>query len=410
MMAHGLGGTATDAHSAWCLEQIGRSVIHGRYVIARNVPGEAPGEYFAARDTTTGEDVTTRILRLRALPDGAALVRLRHDLRRVAGSPHPHIVRAWDHSASDGMLVIATEPHGTSLRQMLAQRRLGASAAIQIAQQVGAALAFAHAHGVAHGLLTPACVDITPSGSARVDGFGLAAVAPFLADHIPGDRAIRPGYFPPELDADDWVTPQTDMFQLGALLCELLTGTPPAPHSTAANLAPLPPALRAIVAACLQPRHQDRPHDIADLLVALRQARQAAEAPAWDTATQPRIAITPVTPRPATTPPAPRPPLIPPRPLAAATPPIPGAFPPDDLALAARQVVAALPARATVPTPLDADDPPFSLSQHAKKLIAIGSMLATLALLLIFARNAIFTAHAAPPHPPTPTATATVMR
>jgi serine/threonine protein kinase len=409
-MAQGWAGTTTDPHATWCIGQIGRSVIHGRYVLTRGVPGEAPGDYFAARDTTTGEDVTARILRLRALPDGAALVRLRHDLRRVAGSPHPHLIRAWDHSATDGMLVIATEPHGTSLSQHLAQRRLSASAALQIAQQVGAALAFAHAHGVAHGLLTPACIDITPSGPARVDGFGLAAVTPFLADTLPGDRAVRAGYFPPELDADDWVTPQTDMFQLGALLCELLTGTPPVPRATPASLTQISPALRPIIAACMHPRPQERPHDIADVLLALRQARQSLEAPAWDSATQPRPAITPAAPRLAHTPLAPRPPLIPSH--SSPTPPrlpLPVAFPPDDLALAARQVMAVMPPRPALPA-LPEEDAPAIVAQHAKKLTIIGSMVAVLALLLVFAGNAIFTAHAAPPHHPPPTATATARR
>lgn len=261
---------------------------------------------------------------------------------------------------------------------------------------------------MAHGLLTPACIDIAPSGPARVDGFGLVAVTPFLADALPGDRTMRPGYFPPELDSDDWVTPQTDMFQLGALLCELLTGSPPVPRAMPTNLAQIPPSLRPIVAACMHPRPQERPHDIADLLLALRQARQTLETPGWDIATTPRAAITPAAPRSAPTPPTPRAPLIPPHTPGATPPrpPVPDAFPPDDLALAARQVVAALPPHPALPA-LDADEPPFTLPPQVKKLIAIGSMVAALALLLIFARNAIFTAHAAPPHHPAPTATTT---
>jgi serine/threonine protein kinase len=402
--------TMPDALAAWCERQIGRAALEGRYIIARPLPCEAPGAYFVAREAATGADVTLRLLHWRAAPGGAALVRLRHDLRRAAGSPHPHIVRVWDHSATGGMLALATEAHGTSLCGILARRRIGLPEALQIAQQVGAALAFAHAHGVAHGLLTPAAVELAPSGTARVNDFGLAQVASALQATLPGDRGARPGYFPPEAGREP-ATPLTDIFHLGALLWEMALGTPPAPRVALALLpahVELPEPLHRIISACMQPRPADRPHDLADVLGALRAASQLVGGrPFAQPARRAPIAVS----HPNHAIPPPEPPTPGGETVTCWAPDPPAAKTPTKNPYVAAERFTGRgqpPSAARSAMPGAADDAP---SHTLRTLTLVGALLAALAVLFFFGGNRLFTAHAAPPHhrSPTPPPAAVIM-
>lgn len=393
--------TAPEATQIWRARQIGRTAVQGRYIITRAIPGEAPGDYFSAREATTGAEVTLRLLRWRDPPGGAALVRLRHELRRVAGSQHPHILRVWDHSAADGILALATEAHdGTSLRRILAQRRVGLPEALQIAQQVGAALAFAHAHGVAHGLLTPAAIVIAPDGVARVNDFGLVQVAHALWGPMPGDRGARQGYFTPETSREPTVTNLTDIFHLGALLWELTLGTPPAPRVALALLpahVELPEPLHRIISACMQPRPADRPHDIVDVLSALRAAHQlVAGRPFTQPARRSPVAVSHPNHAIRT--------LDPPRSGGEAAS-MPAKMPAKNPYVAAARFTSngqsPVPANATRRRMRHAaEDAP---ARNLRLLSLVGTLVVAVALLIFFAGNRLFTAHAAPPPHPAPT-------
>lgn len=261
----------------WRWMQAGDVALRDRFTVQRVCRGEGPGNYYLANDGVTGDDARLRALQLSAPPGSTALVRLRHDVRRVATSPHPHILRVLDHDAHEDMLLFAMDLPGTSLREVLAQRRLALSEALLFAQPVGAALAFAHAHGVQHGLLTPATIDIFDGKSARVGDFGLLHLCAGMNEPCPADIGARPGYLPPEVAQSEFPQPTYDIFQLGALLWEMSLGEPP-PTIHALRLleerGDLPDEIRDLIAACMQPDPADRPQQVNIVLRGIRVARQ----------------------------------------------------------------------------------------------------------------------------------------
>ena len=263
--------------NGWRWMQTGDVVLHDRFTILRTGVGEAPGTYYTASDSMSGDDVLMRTLQMSEPPGSAALIRLRHDIRRVATSPHPHIVRVLDHDAQEDMLLLATDLHGTSLRELLEQRRLALSEALLFAQHVGAALSFAHVHGVIHGMITPATIDVIGEKSARVSDFGLSQVSYGFSEPCPGDIRQRPGYLPPEASNIAFPTPSIDIFQLGALLWEMCLGEPPPPQYALKILderTDVPDEIREIIIACMQPRPEARPQQIGSILSGIRVARQ----------------------------------------------------------------------------------------------------------------------------------------
>jgi serine/threonine protein kinase len=260
--------------------QTGEVVLHDRFAVIRSGVGESPGAYFVASDTLAGDEVLLRRLQLLESPGAAAVVRMRHDVRRVAASPHPHIVRVLDLDVADDMLLIASDLRGVSLRQVLEQRRLALSEALLFAQHAAAALTFAHAHGVTHGMLTPATVDILGGCSARVSDFGLAQIAYAFAESCPGDLTERPGYMPPEASQIAFPTASHDIYQLGALLWEMCLGFAPAPREPLNHLPEgeeIPEDIAAIITMCLQPDPQERALSITAVMQALRAARHMLE-------------------------------------------------------------------------------------------------------------------------------------
>ncbi|MBA3826665.1 MAG: hypothetical protein H0X24_22540, partial [Ktedonobacterales bacterium] len=72
---------------------MGETVLHGRFIVVAPLVDEAPGAYFSARDTLTNTEAELRVLLLHSPAETGGLVRLRHDLRRTAASPHPYILR-----------------------------------------------------------------------------------------------------------------------------------------------------------------------------------------------------------------------------------------------------------------------------------------------------------------------------
>ncbi len=268
--------TQPTPHAAHTPLRPGETVLHGRFALGAPIVDEAPGAYFSAHDTLTNTEVTLRVLLLHGAVETGGLVRLRHDLRRTAASPHPYILRVLDCDVTAQMLLLATEPRGKSLRQVLATRRLTVPQALTYALHIAGALGFIHTHGVAHGRLTPATVDIH-GDSARLTDIGLGQIATAFVDPWPGDMASRQSYLPPEERYEAFPTPATDVYHFGALLWEMLAGAPPplAP-------APLPPldaplALAQCIAHCLHPTAAERPHTMSEIIATLKALKRGLD-------------------------------------------------------------------------------------------------------------------------------------
>jgi tetratricopeptide (TPR) repeat protein len=184
---------------------------------------------YRAVDTRLGRDV---VLKVYAAPSPGGLdaaAQLERDLRAASALSHPNVCTVHDISWVDDRLVVVMEVcRGRRLRHVLRAGPLPRPRAIDVAMQVADALAAAHARGLVHGALGPGSVLVSEDGQVKVIGFGSSA-----ADHRADDLAYRA----PEQVAGQRPDARSDLFALGALLYEMLTGVPAFPGAHAAAVA-----------------------------------------------------------------------------------------------------------------------------------------------------------------------------
>ena len=256
----------------------------GRYRLEARLARGGMAEVWRARDERTGRRVAVKLLHPHLLPDESSRSRLASEARAVGGLDHPGIVRVLAADAGERPAVVLELVEGETLSARLEREGpLDARAAAEIGAQVAEALYHAHTRGVIHRDVKPGNVLIGTDGHARLVDFGIARL---LGEAL--ERTTQTGmvmgtlrYMAPEQLAGQEVGPRVDLYGLGALLYEMLTGRPPHPGASPAallrELSDGPPAmdgidptLASVVTACLQPRPESRPLHAGEVATALR--------------------------------------------------------------------------------------------------------------------------------------------
>lgn len=222
------------------------------------------GEVYRAEDLVLRQVVALKFLTVERVGDAAAARRLRDEVRLARRVSHPNVCRVHDIGEADGetfvsMELVRGEDLGSLLRRI---GRLPPEKALEIGRQVAAALAAAHEAGVLHRDLKPANVMLDDRGRARLTDFGLAVArkAATGAEHA-GTR----GYMAPELLAGGSPTVRSDVFALGVLLHEFLTGRRPAgsqaPAAPGSELAlpEIEPRVGKVILRCVAIDPAERP-------------------------------------------------------------------------------------------------------------------------------------------------------
>lgn len=260
-------------------------VVAGHFVCGRAL-SDASGTWFESYEATSGEAVAIRRLQLGGDVPQAVVQRVRQDIHRAASSLRPYMLHVRECAIHEDGLWIVTEPHGISLADVMAGRRLTLGEALTYGRHIASALAYAHTHQVVHGLLTPAAIDLLTLepvpfqsqagvglGTARLGAIGLIHVAPFALDALPADGPRCQSYRAPEERRGAVPGPASDLYHLGALLWEMVLGAPPPainPQASSAVLAPLPLEMQEVILACLHPDPQQRPPHLEAILAELR--------------------------------------------------------------------------------------------------------------------------------------------
>src|SRR5689334_3814150 len=208
-------------------------------------------DVYLAQDETLHRQVAIKILADRYTQDEGFVERFRREATAAAGLNHPNIVSIYDRGESDGTYYIAMEYiDGPTLKEEITSRApLPEAEAVGYAQQVLQALEFAHRRGVIHRDIKPHNMMLTEDGLLKVTDFGIARAANQVEMTEVGSIVGTAQYLSPEQARGQTVGPQSDIYSLGVVLYEMVTGEVPFTGSSAVEIAmkqvnerPVPPS------------------------------------------------------------------------------------------------------------------------------------------------------------------------
>src|SRR5690606_3762612 len=261
----------------------------GPYRILREVGRGGMGVVFQAQDERLGRHVALKLLPRHLTFDESAKARLLSEARAASALDHSGICTIYDvGEAEDGAVYIAMAYYaGRDLARTLEEKgALPIEQAVLIAIQVAAGLRHAHDAGVVHRDIKPSNIFVTDRGDAKILDFGVAKLQGAVPEFGPGTKIGTVTYMSPEQAAGEDVDERTDIWSLGVVLYEMLTGRPPfraadeaatfdailkAEPTPIQELRPdVPPALDTIVRRMLMKDRDERPATAADVLAMLR--------------------------------------------------------------------------------------------------------------------------------------------
>jgi serine/threonine protein kinase len=235
----------------------------GHYKILDRIGVGRMGDLYRARDTRAGRTVALRTVAADIADDPVRRESYLRDARATRALSHPNIAALYEIGDDQGRLFLVSEyVPGDTLEAVIAGRALNPRHALDHGIQLADALAEAHADGIVHGDIRPSNIIITPKGNAKFLDFGLAAwtgsgaersQAPAALGTTAGTVNEAVAYMSPEQVLGEQVDYRTDIFSLGIVLFEMLSGKPPFAGVTANALAlqllqaqpPAPSALNA---------------------------------------------------------------------------------------------------------------------------------------------------------------------
>jgi eukaryotic-like serine/threonine-protein kinase len=273
------------------------TVIDGRYKVISRVGSGGMADVYLAEDQLLGRQVAVKLLHHHFAEDQEFVERFKREASSAAGLSHQNIVGIFDRGEWEGTYYIAMEyVAGRSLKTLVREQGpLDPAQAIDIVIQILRAARFAHRRGVIHRDLKPHNVIIDEEGRARVTDFGIARAG--ASDMtLTGSIMGTAQYLSPEQAQGHVVSGSSDLYSVGVILYELLTGVVPFDGETAVAIAfkqvsaqprppsevnpSVPPALDAVVLRALAKDPAQRYADADEFIAALQRERQALPASA----------------------------------------------------------------------------------------------------------------------------------
>jgi serine/threonine-protein kinase len=271
----------------------------GKYTLLEQLGAGGMGAVYRSTHPQLNRPVAIKVILGNATADARS--RFLREAQMAVQLSHPHIVRVYDVDEDKGMPYIVMEMvEGESLSEVMQRGRMPLEQVLRIGTELSSALDYAHSHGVVHRDLKPGNVLLRPNGSTVLVDFGLAR----LAESQPGEQLTQSGmivgtlaYMAPEQIQAQPLDRRTDIYALGVLLFQMVTGrlpfegdtaqmmfghvytAPPAPSMTGALL---PPALDALIVAMMAKHPAARPQSASEVFNVLKAiSSNAATPPAY---------------------------------------------------------------------------------------------------------------------------------
>ena len=270
----------------------------GRYQILDLIGAGGMGEVYRAYDERLDRQVAVKVLPESVAGDPDRLSRFEREARALAQLAHPNILAIHDLEREGAVSFIVTELlMGETLRSRLGRERLAWRKAVALAASIADGLAAAHERGIVHRDIKPANIFLTSDGHVKILDFGLAASSPTPLASAPTESAVAVrttpgavlgtvGYMSPEQVQGTSLSPRSDIFSLGCVIYEMLTGdrafarptvaetlaaivVSPVPDPTVTHSG-APPDLARLLQRCLEKAPGERFHSAQDLAFALR--------------------------------------------------------------------------------------------------------------------------------------------
>ncbi|MFP5341874.1 MAG: Stk1 family PASTA domain-containing Ser/Thr kinase [Candidatus Limnocylindria bacterium] len=269
------------------------TILGGRYQLIELLGQGGMATIYRATDTQLGREVAVKLLRPEYLRDPDFSSRFRQEAQSAASLSHPNVVTVYDYGEDpSGPFIVMEYVDGEDLASIL--RRNGSLPPGQVARigaSVARALQAAHERGIVHRDMKPGNVLIGRDGRVKVVDFGIARAIAEAHVTLPGTTLGSVHYFSPEQARGEPATAASDIFSLGIVLYELLTGERPWVGDSAASVAlarltgpvpdplavrpTLPPEMAAVVRTAMAPTPDGRFASAAALAAALESARAA---------------------------------------------------------------------------------------------------------------------------------------
>ena len=267
--------------------QIGK-IFAGRYRIIKQIGRGGMADVYLAKDLILdGEEVAVKVLRTNYQTDPIAVARFQREARAMADLDHPHIVRITDIGEEDGQQYLAMEyVAGLDLKRYIKEHYpLSNEEAVRIMGQILLAMRLAHTRGIVHRDLKPQNILLTPDGTAKVTDFGIAVA--FAETSLTQTNSMLGSvhYLSPEQARGSKATIQSDIYAMGIIFYEMLTGHIPYDGDSAVTIAlqhfqkPLPSvidenpsvpqALENVVIKATAKKLTDRYQSVAEMYVDL---------------------------------------------------------------------------------------------------------------------------------------------
>lgn len=286
----GLAQSQTQAQTL-----VGRTL--GHYEVVALIGSGGMGEVYKARDPRLDRNVAIKVLPQHLSSHPEAMNRFEREAKAVAALSHPNILAIHDFGHEGGMAYAVMELlEGESLRQRMSHSVLNWRETVKISASVSEGLAAAHSKGIIHRDIKPENIFLTTDGLVKILDFGIARVKKTVVSHAetlisqglsetkPGTLMGTIGYMSPEQVRGDSADAPSDIFSLGCVMLEMLTGERPFVRKSAAETmaailrddppsleaTEIPPELERIVQRCMEKSPEERFQSARDLSFDLR--------------------------------------------------------------------------------------------------------------------------------------------